>query len=798
MKPLDTFARVASVTGLCGLVLVCAPSGSPDVVLLPDCARRLPGSAEQEVGISRLLENTTGAEHLAAVTVDYPHDESIFPPEMVAPTFRWHDAAKEADRWLLSVSFAEDSSCLQLLVEGLPPPPGEIDPMVISVTNALYEPTPYEASARTWKPEPEVWETIKAHSVAGTARLTFLGYQHSDPERVLSRGSVTLQTSRDPAGAPIFYRDVPLVPTRTRNSIMPLPREVLPLIKWRLRDLSRPESRVVMRDMPTCANCHSFSADGKMLGMDIDGPSGDKGAYAFTSIRQQLVIPDEEIMTWNSYEGQSKARQTLGFMSQVSPDGKVALSTLNEAIYVRNFPDFKFGQVFYPTRGILAYYSRDTGEIHALPGADDPEYVQTDGVWTPDGETVIFARGKARDPFIRGRPPAQYAGDPNETPMQYDLYRVPFNGGKGGRAEPIVGASANGMSNNFPKVSPDGKWIVFVKCKNGQLMRPDGKLWIVPAAGGEARRMRCNTPLMNSWHSFSPNGRWLVFSSKSNTPYTQLFLTHIDENGDDSPALLIENSTAANRASNIPEFANIAYDDLVQITVPQADYYRDYHRGADLMKKGQYDQAITAFQKALEVTDDSRIHNSLATVMMRLGKKDLAIDHLRESLKLHPANYEVHNTLASLLFDEGEYDEVRQNLDDAIRLYPQQPRAWSNRGMVDLQTGDYAAAIENFDQALRISPRYPLAFKGRGMVFETVGDFSRAVSDFDRAIEFDPDDPTSWYFRALIRSKTGDPQGALRDVVRAREVAPPGMPQIDDIENLHRRIVAMLEDSSRR
>ena len=86
-------------------------------------------------------------------------------------------------------------------------------------------------------------------------------------------------------------------------------------------------------------------------------------------------------------------------------------------------------------------------------------------------------------------------------------------------------------------------------------MRPDGKLYIVSAEGGVARRMTCNTSLMNSWHSFSPNGRWLVFSSKSRSPYTQLFLTHIDANGKDSPTILIENSTAANRAANIAEFS---------------------------------------------------------------------------------------------------------------------------------------------------------------------------------------------------------------------------------------------------
>ncbi len=88
-------------------------------------------------------------------------------------------------------------------------------------------------------------------------------------------------------------------------------------------------------------------------------------------------------------------------------------------------------------------------------------------------------------------------------------------------------------------------------------MRPDSQLYIVPAQGGEARRMRCNTPLMNSWHSFSPNGRWLVFSSKSRSPYTQMYLTHIDRDGNDSPAILIDNATAANRAVNLPEFVNI-------------------------------------------------------------------------------------------------------------------------------------------------------------------------------------------------------------------------------------------------
>ncbi len=95
----------------------------------------------------------------------------------------------------------------------------------------------------------------------------------------------------------------------------------------------------------------------------------------------------------------------------------------------------------------------------------------------PDGKYIVFARAEARDPRTPGQEPALRANDPNETPIQYDLYRIPFNDGNGGTPERIVGASQNGMSNNFPKVSPDGKWIVFVQCHNGQLMRPDSQLY---------------------------------------------------------------------------------------------------------------------------------------------------------------------------------------------------------------------------------------------------------------------------------------------------------------------------------
>src|SRR6185503_10529389 len=84
-----------------------------------------------------------------------------------------------------------------------------------------------------------------------------------------------------------------------------------------------------------------------------------------------------------------------------------------------------------------------------------------------------------------------------KTPFRYDLYRIPFNGGKGGVAEPLVGASGDGKSNFFPKYSPDGKWIIFCKADSYMLLQHDSELYIVPAEGGTPRRLKYNTARMN-------------------------------------------------------------------------------------------------------------------------------------------------------------------------------------------------------------------------------------------------------------------------------------------------------------
>jgi tetratricopeptide (TPR) repeat protein len=696
---------------------------------------------------------------LPPIVVDYPEEGSVFPPDFASPTFLWRDAST-ATSWRAEVTFADGGAPVRAETLGPRMRVGEIDPRAVGPTNEPPKLTPEQAAARTWKPDGPTWETIKQRSAGAAATVTIDGFAGPGATGPVSHGQVAIRTSRDAVGAPIFYRDVPLMPsTGEKGLISPLATAKVPLIAWRLRNVQEARSRLLLTGMHTCANCHSFSRDGKTLGMDLDGPKNDKGLYALVDVRPQTTIRNEDVVAWSSFRSKLGNQLRVGFMSQVSPDGRYVVTTIKPRdagvqkaadlplskrqllplYYVANFPSYSFLQVFYPVGGILVWYDRTTGRLEPLPGADDPRYVQANATWSPDGRTLVFARAEAQDPNPPGRPRATFANDPSEVQIQYDLYRIPFNGGAGGRAEPIRGASQNGMSNSFPKISPDGRFIVFVQARNGLLMRPDSRLYIVPAEGGEARLMRANTSRMNSWHSFSPNGRWLVFSSKSRSPYTQMFLTHVDENGSDSPAILIESSTAANRAVNIPEFVNIAPDGLLKIDAPAAEFYRLFNRAAALSEKGRFEAAIPAWKQALALNpDDDRAETSLGAALASTGRPGDAIVHFEKAVAVNPDYDDAESGLGAALMATGRPAEAIPHYLRALESNPENVEALANLGAALAQTGRLSEAIVRLERAVALDPEYLGARANLGGALLQKGEAGQAIPHLEKAVALEP------------------------------------------------------------
>ena len=689
----------------------------------------------------------------AAITIDYPEQGSIFPPEITPPTFLWRDSAKGVALWRIDVSFGAGAATIHATSKGERMRIGKLDTDCVADTN---QPPP-QLAAHSWTPDPVTWQAIKRHSVAGAATVAITGFRAG---QAVSHGRVSIRTSKDAVGAPIFYRDVPLMPSELEKGVIkPLAAEAIPLVAWRVRNVGEARSRVVMQNLPVCANCHSFSADGKTMGMDLDGLQGNRGMYILAPVAPQMAVRKQDVIQWSSPEGRLKGSVRIGFMSQVSPDGQYVVTTVNPAgmpaanaeppsnYYVANFKDYRFLQVFYPTRGILGWYSRQTGVLRPLAGADDPRFVQMGAVWSPDGRYLVFARAEATDPNPPGVPLAKFANDPNELQIRYDLYRIPFRNGEGGMPEPIAGASQNGMSNTFPKVSPDGRWIVFVQCRNGELMRPDSQLYIVPAEGGPARRMRSNTPLMNSWHSFSPNGRWLVFSSKARSPYTQMYLTHIDADGNDSPPILVDNSTAANRAVNIPEFVNVAPDGLRQIGGPVIDYYKLYNSAAYMQRTGQYEASAAKWKQVLELSpDDEAAHRSLGTVLLMTGHGEESAAHFQKASEI--------------------------KLRAAVAADPTSARAFDDLGVLLLQTGRAEEAVAQFEKAAELKPDFAAARANLGGALAKLGRLDEALVQLRQALASDAGYAPAHYHLGLVLSRRGDAQGAIREWRSAIDLDP--------------------------
>jgi dipeptidyl aminopeptidase/acylaminoacyl peptidase len=112
-----------------------------------------------------------------------------------------------------------------------------------------------------------------------------------------------------------------------------------------------------------------------------------------------------------------------------------------------------------------------------------------------------------------------------------------------------------------PVPSPDGKWVVF-DCVDVDLEAntKTSRLWIVPASGGESRRLD-PTPNHEERPRFSPDGKRLIWTSKATDP-TQLWMCDFNpESGQlvGKPHQVTSISTGADGAIWSPDGKNIVF-----------------------------------------------------------------------------------------------------------------------------------------------------------------------------------------------------------------------------------------------
>ena len=266
-----------------------------------------------------------------------------------------------------------------------------------------------------------------------------------------------------------------------------------------------------------CINCHTF-LNNKTEKMFIGTRSAKYKSNA-------LLAQNSDV---------SKIDAKFGYTSW-HPSGKLAAYSVNK---VHQF----FHTAQSEVRGVidmdsyLAYYLLDSQKIKTSPQIAKKDRLESYPCFSPDGKYLYFSSAPMLWTDRDQIPPETY------DQVKYDLMRIPYDveRDRWGALETILSAKDTGKSALQPRISPDGRWLIFTMCDYGSfpVYHETSDLYLVDlrevkrTGRFEYRRLNINSDKSESWHSFSSNSRWLAFSSKrKNDVFTRIYFSYIDEDG---------------------------------------------------------------------------------------------------------------------------------------------------------------------------------------------------------------------------------------------------------------------------
>lgn len=288
-----------------------------------------------------------------------------------------------------------------------------------------------------------------------------------------------------------------------------------------------------------CVNCHSFAnRDSKTMMLHVRGKSGGT-----------IIARDGNINKVNPQPESFPRGATYPYWSA---DGRYIVFSSNDVHqYFHQAGKKKIEVSDFASDLIIYDVEKNETFTDSLVFGND--YMETFPCFTPDGKTIYFCRA---DAYKEGMP---------LDSIRYGLYAIDFDVQNHclSNLRCIVDAPKEGHSVSFPRVSPDGKWLIYTQSDYGNfsIWHAEADLWLLNIATGETRLMtEVNSNDVDSYHSWSSNGEWFVFSSKRmDGLWARPFIAHFDSTtGKASRPFLLpqENPQFYNnftRTFNIPE-----------------------------------------------------------------------------------------------------------------------------------------------------------------------------------------------------------------------------------------------------
>ena len=289
-----------------------------------------------------------------------------------------------------------------------------------------------------------------------------------------------------------------------------------------------------------CMNCHSFckqDPDQMLFHLRV----GYNGTY---------VIRDGEIEKLNT-----KTPETISALvyPQWHPTGKYVAFSVNSTKQMFHTSDLNRVEVFDYTSDVVVY-DVEKHEITSCPELKAFGRFETFPTFAPDGKSIYFCSADS------------LSMPENYEKVKYSLCRIGFDPETrsfGSQVDTLVNAREIDKSVSFPRVSPDGKHLMFTLAQYGNfsIWHNDSDLYMLDLESGECRSIdEINSDWVDSYHCWSSDGRWVVFSSRRlDHLYTRLFIAHIDSEGNAGKAFALPQKHVGfygqfMKSYNIPEF----------------------------------------------------------------------------------------------------------------------------------------------------------------------------------------------------------------------------------------------------
>jgi tetratricopeptide (TPR) repeat protein len=161
--------------------------------------------------------------------------------------------------------------------------------------------------------------------------------------------------------------------------------------------------------------------------------------------------------------------------------------------------------------------------------------------------------------------------------------------------------------------------------------------------------------------------------------------------------------------------------------------------GVALMEKGQLDEAIAHYQKALDVNPlFGKAYCNLGNALRKKGQLDKAVTHCRKAIELNPSFDVAHYNLGNAFREKGLLDDAITYYQKAIELNPSFAKAHCNLGNALREKELLDEAITHCRKAIELNPSFAVAYYNLGSALREKGHLNEAVIHYQKAIELNP------------------------------------------------------------